>query len=525
MSDVVAEFVEPLFESPAEPRGALPAGWRALPQLKSDQFVELLQALREHAKSLGSLLPSSTWNAIFSALLDRCEREGQNGKSSEIPAEISKLYEQLRELDLPRHALLTTLTCLADPSAIDAFTRLICADPPLTQQEAVSPFVPLMRSSAIHLEDTLFPKLYDCLAHPSLAALVLDVANFCARQVSDRPHSATDRSRQLIQLLAGVTQQLESIQDGVIDPDEQIGGVVDGERSAESVSQAIALAISLSDTLALIGDESAKAVLRHASQLRHRRIRLEAASALARLGDEEGQETLLALAAEPSLRLRVLRYAEELGVDDQIDEQFSTGAAIAEAEFVIFLASPQQFGVAPSDCELVESTTLYWPGYEEPRECYLFRYRYATLDKDGEMVGVSNLGIAGPLTHTVAADITHLSPSDALALFAGWHAEHRHIAERVIDPDSTLDRTDQALQDALEEGPYEQVQLCLSGIFFDDRVLIAKAVRDGRAGIAVADADGVSWFPQQSETRPLQPGHAFSIYKGRRLLASFNPHD
>ena len=75
------------------------------------------------------------------------------------------------------------------------------------------------------------------------------------------------------------------------------------EHRKRQADEGVSLAVSLCDALALIGDASSTARLREAHEIRHRRLRVEAAAALARLGDEEGEKSLIELAAEPVARL------------------------------------------------------------------------------------------------------------------------------------------------------------------------------------------------------------------------------
>ena len=60
------------------------------------------------------------------------------------------------------------------------------------------------------------------------------------------------------------------------------------------------------------------------------------------------------------------------------------------------------------------------------------------------------------------------------------------------------------------------------GHFFGDRVLIARASRHDVPGIAVVDRNGVEWYPIRTQRHCLGAQEAFCIYKGRRLLRSFN---
>ncbi|MBT7916036.1 MAG: hypothetical protein HN617_00690, partial [Planctomycetaceae bacterium] len=70
---------------------------------------------------------------------------------------------------------------------------------------------------------------------------------------------------------------------------------------------------------------------------------------------------------------------------------------------------------------------------------------------------------------------------------------------------------------------YEQIQLIQLGFFFGDRVLAAEATRAGASGIVIVDAADDIWFAQQNSQRPLTAQDAYNIYKGRKLLATFNP--
>jgi len=94
--------------------------------------------------------------------------------------------------------------------------------------------------------------------------------------------------------------------------------------------------------------------LTEAMQLKHRRVQTEAAGALARLGDELGTEHLIALVNEPSARLRVIAYADELGMGDRIDDRFRTVESTAEAEMALWLSQPSQMGVPPTLVETID---------------------------------------------------------------------------------------------------------------------------------------------------------------------------
>ena len=127
------------------------------------------------------------------------------------------------------------------------------------------------------------------------------------------------------------------------------------------MEDSVDLAVALCDACALLGDTLAIGKLRQALPLRHRRLRTEAAAALARLGDEEGLESLVSLAAEPICRLRVLAFAEELGLLDRVEPQHRTLAAQAESELALGWPSRDRWGLS-ARLELIDERTHSGPG-------------------------------------------------------------------------------------------------------------------------------------------------------------------
>jgi hypothetical protein len=342
--------------------------------------------------------------------------------------------------------------------------------------------------------------------------MILDLANFVTRREMVPRHPSDGRQAQLAALLGSVVGRLGALESVAPDDQTQMKAI------SQQVAEGVSIAVSLCDALALIGDPIVVGKLYQASELGHRRLRTEAVAALARLGEEPGAEALVQLAAEPVVRLRVLAYAEELGILDQVDEQYKTGQAHAEAELSLWLAQPSQMAVPPNSCELVDQRSQYWPGFDEPVDCYLFRFVF--LINEAEF---SNVGIAGPLTHAFAADLSDLPPDDVYAAFAGWQAEHEEIQEAGMDSLDERQRMDVArLQRALAEAGNEAIQPQTLGSFFGDRVLVATAQQDNMPGVALADGQRTYWWPQGDSRRPIGPGEAYCIYKGRKLLQAFN---
>jgi hypothetical protein len=479
-----------------------------------EQVQQVLRQLTAMAAE-GKALDEDQLGAILRHLVERAHLGGDRAwkrLTEGSRAAAVALYVRLGPASRWRHLLLQLLAVSRGPDDLRAFAELAVRDPPTDATAAAVAVGPLFQQRNYD-PSLLFPQLLDALASPVWAPLVMDLANYVTREGLVARHPALDKLESLKSLLGGLVHRLGKIEE------RPSAASDDARKLSETVSLSISLAVSLCDALGMIGDPSAAGKLNQALELRHRRLRTEAAAALARLGDENGQQVLVSLAAEPVARLRVLAYAEELGIEDQIDERYATDEAIAEAELACWLAQPTQLGFPPSRLDLIEARTMYWPGYDDPVACFLFRFSYEM--QAGEYAGI---GIAGPVCHAFAADLADLSPDDIYAVFAGWQAEHDEIYE--LDA-GRLTEAQQVEASRLERRMRDEgcnaIQPSLLGFFFGERVLVAHAVYDGQPRIAVAAQDEFVWLPARGSRRPPGPEEAICLFKGRRLLRAFNP--
>ncbi len=401
--------------------------------------------------------------------------------------------------------------------ALATFAELVAECPPSSVEDALVAFAPLLRPRPNLAVEALFPRLLDALPHVSVAAIILDIANHFARAGRLRPHPASDRVARLAELFGSVTVGLEKL--ATVPPTDANAW----EAQRRTAEEGFALLISLADALALVGDQSVCAKLRSALDLPHRRLRTEVAAALAKLGQADGVAVLAAMTAEPVVRARAMYYLEEMGLSDEIPSEFRTPAARAEGELAQWLAAPLQFGVAPQEIELLDHRTQFWPGYDEPVECFLLRYAYAT--PQGEIRGV---GIVGPLVHATPCDIDDVSPENVYALFAGYHAEHEQIDEKLYAelPGPEQGMVDTLCRDTLcreIDAEFADVSPVKVGRFFGERHIVATARRNGQPGTVVLDANVTHWYRAGDTRRPLGVVEAYQMHKGRKLLATFNP--
>ncbi|MCH8923483.1 MAG: HEAT repeat domain-containing protein [Planctomycetes bacterium] len=423
---------------------------------------------------------------------------------------LGRLYRQLGSTSTDRHLLLRRLAEQDSPEALSVFVEAICSDPPLDAEHAALAMVPLFARERRHTA-SLFPRLLDALEHASIAPLILDLANFLVREGGQNEHPAAGRSAALATLLGEMTQRLEKLNESP----ETVGAA----QRNKMVADAVALMISLCDALALIGDRSVVGKLFQALELSHRRIRTEAAAALARLGEDEGLKVLVEMAEQPLVRNRALAYLEELGETDRVDEEQRSPQARAESDLVCWLAEPAQFGTPPQSLELFDSARQYWPGFDEPVDCFLFRYAYVLAA--GEL---SAIGMAGPLVHSFSTDLQDMPPADIYAAFAGWQAEHEEVYEVQIEKLGPSDTAQlQRVRGELQHQDFDDVEFVSVGHFFGQTMTVATATRAGQSGTVIYQTDRISWCPQGNPQSPVDASLAYNIHKGRILLRTFNP--
>lgn len=427
------------------------------------------------------------------------------------PAAVRTIHLSLPERTPNRHLLLYLLAAARSHESLQTLAELLAAAPPDDWMEVGQVLSPLMQHQDWDPTD-FFPAAFDALPHPSVASPVLDLANFLTRHGRVAEHPGVSRRETLTALLGGVAGRLGQFEE---DP-RSFGSSV--EQVQKVLAEAVAVAVSLCDAMGLIGWEGAVPKLNQAMELAHRRVQSEAAGALARLGNPEGRERLLSLAAEPSTRLRVMAYAEELGFADAIPEQWTTDEARAEAEMALWLSQPQQMAVPPTGVEVIDRRTLYWPGFDAPIDCFLVRFEYNLGER-----AYSNIGITGPMVHAVGADVADLPVDDIYAIYAGWQAEHEEIFTVPADRwNAAQKRLAKPLIEHLDRMGFESIEPVLLGFFLDEHAFVARAVRDETACLVVTDGLEIIDHPTQGRNRPLGPEDMWNLFLGRKMLRTFN---
>lgn len=427
-------------------------------------------------------------------------------------ARLETLYQHTpKESDLRNHVL-RWLATEGSERTIELWTELICENPPEHRLGIVLAFAPLMQANFDPPDWMLEQLLNKATAHSQIAPAIFDLFNFYYREHKVSVHPAESRTTELTDLLGQLSGQLGRIEEGNFPAGFGVSQI------NRLVSDSVALIVALCDTFAQLKCVDAIGKLHQALGLRHRRVQTEAAAALARLDDEQGKNALIELAEQPVARLRVLAYAEELGFKNDISLELQGEIAIAESHLAIWLAEPEQMGLAPSNIEFLDHRELYWPSYEHPVQCFLFRYSYGS----GEQTH-SNIGICGPLTHAFAADIQHLSNADIYAAFAGWQTVHNEIYQISIPrAESAFGNEFRHLKGSLDAEAFDELELKTAASFFGEFILIAEAERGGDNGTVIVDSQRINWYGVGNETAPIDWQMAYSIWRGQQLLANFN---
>ncbi|KAA5541024.1 HEAT repeat domain-containing protein [Roseiconus nitratireducens] len=417
-----------------------------------------------------------------------------------LPAEVSN-----------RHLLLHLLSLQRTDKALRVLVQILNDRPPTDWMDAGLVLSPLMQHDDWSV-DAVFPEVLKSLSEPALAASLLDLANYLVRSGRVQSHPAAGMLDGLNELLGEVSRRLAFFEENPRAFGDDVPTV------QKRLGEAVALAVSLCDAVALIGDESSIAKLNQTVALRHRRVQCEAAGALAKLGDEEGRKRLVELSEDPAARLRAIAYADELGFGDEIDPQQRTDQATAEAEMALWLSQPHQMGVPPTSVEVVESRRMLWPSFDSPVDVTLVRFEYNLGDRC-----YSNIGMTGPATYTMSCDLADMPVEDIFAIYAGWHADHPDIFTVAADSFNEAQiRVMEGFQQHLQHLGYEDIRPAMLGLFLDERAGMFTASREGTECVVATDGLETIDHAIAGRNRPLGPADLFNLYKGRKMLRTFN---
>jgi hypothetical protein len=120
--------------------------------------------------------------------------------------------------------------------------------------------------------------------------------------------------------------------------------------------------------------------------------------------------------------------------------------------------------------------------------------------------------------------LANLPADDIYAVFAGWQTEHEDIYEV---PEALLNRDQHREADrlvrSLQERECEVKQILALTFFLGEIALLATIEHAGKRLTAVTDGSELLCFPASDHPTGLTPDLVLSIFRGRKLLRTFNP--
>lgn len=167
--------------------------------------------------------------------------------------------------------------------------------------------------------------------------------------------------------------------------------------------------------LAFFGPGEREALLAEAESHPATKVRMEAAWARARGGDEAALQRLVAWCEEPQTCWRAEKYLAELGAEDRIPTIAQTPEFRARLAMAEWLEGPTELDRAPDEVTVVDTRELFWPPTNDRRR--VFAIRYVADRTDGEDPDNRGQGMVGSDTCALLGEETwDLSPPELYGL-------------------------------------------------------------------------------------------------------------
>ncbi len=153
-------------------------------------------------------------------------------------------------------------------------------------------------------------------------------------------------------------------------------------------------------------------------------VQLEAAWAMAKIGNERGFSLMVDFAKDVHKFIKVARYLHELGRDSLLPSETLSEDFQAMAEMSNWLQHPSELGRIPDELIQVDTRELCWPPTNDTRRVWLFRYTCkppAGVEADENDTGI---GMVGSVTWVLFSESTaNMKPEDVYALHCCWELQ------------------------------------------------------------------------------------------------------
>jgi hypothetical protein len=179
---------------------------------------------------------------------------------------------------------------------------------------------------------------------------------------------------------------------------------------------------SATAALPFLHNQKSKWLLQIAAAHPYPNVRIEAAWAMAKSGNEKGKKQLVEWCLNPGYSEMASNYLKELGFENDIPATCNEPVFKAMSEMCNWLAHPNEFGRPPDEIKLYDTRELYWPPTDDKRTVYLFQYTY-NPEKQGEEPDIG-IGMVGSITFAFFSETNKsLSPEDVYALHCCWELD------------------------------------------------------------------------------------------------------
>ena len=245
-------------------------------------------------------------------------------------------------------------------------------------------------------------------------------------------------------------------------------------------------------------------------------VRMEAAWASAKLGQEIGLHMLRDFCTDINHSATAIRYLAELGRQDVVPPEASDAEFQAKAEFANWLSHPNELGRPPDTLEVLDHRTIYWPPTDEDTPLWLIKYRLA--DSWGLEADDVDCGLVGSTTWCFFSRHMHQRlPEDCYAIHCCWELSLE--CSDIDDADEYQGMLNQWPHDPLTNVEISQVIELPPELNYGRRlVAIATATMNGEIGWAVLDGQDSMWYPKPAMPEGEYIRSVLMVHVGRKLL-------
>lgn len=191
------------------------------------------------------------------------------------------------------------------------------------------------------------------------------------------------------------------------------------------------------------------------------------------------------------------------------------GARVAVEEMTRWVADPNQFGVSPSDVQVVASFCLQWPWHDQEQDIYLVQYKIprrhladtATDAADrgqiasdvsgGSSEGASNwvtgIGFSGPVTWSLPVgevDFSKFEHGDLVKIYAGWYLLYELLNSDSYDPQFDENEDAEMIEILENEHGLQDVQILERVQIGDQTFYEMTAIEEGQLCKLAGSTDG-----------------------------------